>query len=191
MPPNPAGPRLAPKFPEMKFHPLAIALRAVVAFLIIFPAVAAQRPSNDAGAKLSGPLSVKADLYPADADARSEIDEALKRATAERKRVLLIFGANWCYDCHVLDQALHDGDAGKIVSQNFLLVHVDIGEGEKNPDLLKTYKIPLDKGVPAVAVLESNGRLLYSSGDGEFEAARRMLKKDLVAFLNKWKQLRS
>jgi thiol:disulfide interchange protein len=176
----------------MKFHPLAITFApAVVVILIIFPAVSAQRPSNDAGAKLSEPLSVKADLYPADADARSEIDEALKRATAERKRVLLIFGANWCYDCHVLDQALHDGDAGKIVRQNFLLVHVDIGEGEKNPDLLKTYKIPLDKGVPAVAVLENNGRLLYSSGDGEFEAARRMLKKDLVAFLNKWKQLRS
>ena len=192
MPPNPADPRLAPKFPEMKFHPLAITLvRVVVVFLIIFPAVSAQRPLKDAGAKLSEPISVKADLYPADADARSEIDEALKRATAERKRVLLIFGANWCYDCHVLDQALHEGDAGKIVSQNFLLVHVDIGEGEKNPDLLKTYKIPLDKGVPAVAVLESNGRLLYSSGDGEFEAARRMLKKDLVLFLNKWKQLRS
>jgi len=192
LPPNPADPRLAPKFPEMKFHPLAITLvRVVVVFLIIFPAVSAQRPLNDAGAKLSEPISVKADLYPADADARSEIDEALKRATAERKRVLLIFGANWCYDCHVLDQALHEGDAGKIVSQNFLLVHVDIGEGEKNPDLLKTYKIPLDKGVPAVAVLESNGRLLYSSGDGEFEAARRMLKKDLMAFLNKWKQLRS
>jgi len=109
----------------------------------------------------------------------------------ERKRVLLIFGANWCYDCHVLNQALHEGEAGKIVSQDFLLVHVDIGEGEKNSDLLKTYKIPLDKGVPAVAILESNGRLLYSSGDGEFEAARRMLKRDLVAFLNKWKRLRS
>ena len=176
----------------MKFHPLAVTcVSAVVVCLIIFQVVAAQRPANDAAAKLSEPLSVRADLYPADADAKSEITEVLKHAAAERKRVLLIFGANWCYDCHVLDQALHDGDAGKIVSQNFLLVHVDIGEGEKNPDLLKTYKIPLDKGVPAVAVLESNGRLLYSSGDGEFEAARRMLKKDLVAFLNKWKRLRS
>jgi thiol:disulfide interchange protein len=175
----------------MKFHRLAVTFVSfAIACLIIFQDASAQRPSNDA-AKLPEPLAIKTDLYPADVDARSEIDEALKRATAERKRVLLIFGANWCYDCHVLDQALHDGDAGKIVSQNFLLVHVDIGDGEKNPELLKTYKIPLDKGVPAVAVLESNGRLLYSSGDGEFEAARRMLRKDLVAFLNKWKRLRS
>jgi len=154
----------------MKFNPLAVTFVVVVVCLTISQTVFGQRPANDAGAKLSEPSSVKTDLYPADADAKGEIAEALKRATTERKRVLLIFGANWCYDCHVLDQALHDGEAGKLVSQNFLLVHVDIGEGEKNPDLLKTYKIPLDKGVPAVAVLESNGRLLYGSGDGEFEA---------------------
>ena len=102
--------------------------------------------------------------------------------------MLLIFGANWCYDCHVLDHALHDGDAGKVVSRNFLLVHVDISEGEKNTELVKSYKIPLDKGVPAVAILDANGKLLYSSGDGEFEAARKMMKKDLVAFLQRWKE---
>jgi hypothetical protein len=49
------------------------------------------------------------------------------------------------------------------------------------------YKIPLEVGVPAVAILAGEGKLLYSSGEGEFEAARRMLKKDLVAFLRRWK----
>ena len=70
--------------------------------------------------------------------------------------------------------------------QSVLVVHVDIGEGEKNPDLVKLYKIPLEKGVPALAVLERDGRLLYSSGQGEFEAARRMMKKDLIQFLRHW-----
>jgi thiol:disulfide interchange protein len=125
-------------------------------------------------------------LYSATADARKEIHDALARATAEHKRVLLVFGANWCYDCHVLDHALHEGEAGKVVTEKFLLVHVDIGEGEKNPELVKDYKIPLDKGVPAVAILEADGKLLYHSGEGEFEAARRMLKKDLLIFLKRW-----
>src|SRR5215471_2983339 len=83
-------------------------------------------------------------LYAADADANQEIKDALTRAVSERKRVFLVFGANWCYDCHVLDHALHDGDAGKIMTDKFLLVHVDIGEGEKNVELVKEYKIPLD-----------------------------------------------
>jgi hypothetical protein len=43
--------------------------------------------------------------------------------------------------------------------------------------------------VPAVAILGSDGRLLYSSGDGEFEAARKMLKRDLAAFLVRWREV--
>ncbi|HYR77934.1 MAG TPA: thioredoxin family protein [Pyrinomonadaceae bacterium] len=155
--------------------------------LLTFVAVG-QTPTRQHDDGVLEPVAAKKDLYPKDADAKKEIDEALKRATIEKKRVLLIFGGNWCYDCHVLDRALHEGAAGKISKQSFLLVHVDIGEGDKNLDLTKLYRIPLDKGVPAVAILDSGGRLLYSSGDGEFEAARKMMKKDLVRFLWIWKE---
>ena len=148
--------------------------------------VAAQQPNTN-GDVLT-PVTVKTDLYPANADAKKEIEGALTFAANENKRVMLIFGGNWCYDCHVLDQALHEGEAAKIVKESFLLVHVDIGEGDKNLDLAKLYRIPLEKGVPAVAILDRKGKLLYSSGAGEFEAARRMMKKDLAAFLMQWKQ---
>lgn len=156
--------------------------------LVCCPGAVGQKPSppNDAG--VLDPVTAKTDLYPASADAKKEIDEALKSAATDHKRVLLVFGGNWCYDCHVLDRALHEGAAGKIVRESFLLVHVDIGQGEKNPDIVKRYKINLDKGVPVVALLESNGKLLYGSNDGEFEAARKMMKKDLVAFLKRWRR---
>jgi thiol:disulfide interchange protein len=147
-----------------------------------------QKPSAQDDKDILAPVSVKKDLYPADADAKKEIEEALKQAVIEKKRVLLVFGGNWCYDCHVLDRALHEGAAGKVVKESFLVVHVDIGEANKNFDLVKKYKIPLEKGVPAVAILGSDGSILYSSGDGEFEAARRMMKSDLVAFLTRWKE---
>ena len=166
-------------------------LRVFLTLLVFSPAVALdvaaqQRPAESADQVLEA-VSNKTDIYPADADANKEIQAALKQAATDRKRVLLIFGANWCYDCHVLDRALREGTAGRIVSQSFLLVHVDISEGEKNADLVRMYRIPLEKGVPAVAILSAEGKLIYSSGDGEFEAARRMMKKDLVAFLNQWK----
>ena len=146
-----------------------------------------QKPSRRGDNQVLEPISVKTDLYPAGADAKQEIDEALRRAVAEKKRVLLVFGANWCYDCHVLDRALHQGPAGKVLNESFLLVHVDIGEGDKNLDLVKQYKTTLDKGVPVVVVLNRNGGLLYGSDDGEFESARTMMKKDLLAFLLHWK----
>ena len=147
--------------------------------------------ANETRAANSGilsPVTDKTDLYPADADAKKEISDALEHAITDHKRVVLVFGANWCYDCHVLDRALHEGPAGQLMKESFVLVHVDIGEGNKNLDLLKQYKVPLEKGVPAVAILGADGSLLYSSGEGEFEAARRMMKKDLVAFLEKWRE---
>src|SRR2546421_9139915 len=63
------------------------------------------------------PPTTKKDLYPANVDANEEIDEALKHAVRDHKRVLLVFGGNWCYDCHVLDPALHQGTAGEVVEE--------------------------------------------------------------------------
>src|SRR5437773_3891499 len=150
-----------------------IRLATVAGFFsaLVWSSVAfSQKPLVPDAAGVLQPVTVRKDLYPANVDAKKEIDEALKQAVG-KKRVLLIFGANWCYDCHVLDRALHEGDAGQIVKERFVLVHVDIGEGDKNLDLAKKYKTPLDKGVPAVAILKGDGTLLYSSGDGEFESA--------------------
>ncbi|HKP36860.1 MAG TPA: thioredoxin family protein [Pyrinomonadaceae bacterium] len=161
-------------------------LAVLLVGLTLAVTAAAQKPAASDGGVLE-PVTARTDLYPANADAKKEIAGALEKAAAENKRVIIIFGGNWCYDCHVLDQALHNGEAGKIAKESYVLVHVDIGEGDKNLDLVSKYKIPLDKGVPALVVLKSDGEMIYWSGYGEFEAARAMMKKDLVAFLNHWK----
>jgi thioredoxin 1 len=145
--------------------------------------VAVQR--SDA-ARLQQPATKK-DIYPAGIDAHAEINEALDRAAKERKHVLLVFGANWCYDCHVLDLAFHRPDIAPLLNSNFEVVHVDIGEGDKNQDLMKQYEVPKEKGIPALAVLGDNGKLLYSQKNGEFEKARALGPEDLVQFLIKWK----
>ena len=126
-------------------------------------------------------------IYPENADAKAEIAEALETAKKTHKRVILVFGGNWCYDCHVLDTAFRSADIAPLVNKNFVVVHVNIGEYDKNLDLAEKYDVPLKRGVPASAVLDSNGALLYSQKNGEFESARRMTKEDIVAFLEKWK----
>ena len=121
-------------------------------------------------------------------DARTEISEALAATTTSHKRVLLIFGADWCYDCHVLENAFRtDPDIHSLIESNYAVVHVDIGRNDKNLDLVQRYKMDIEKGVPALAVLDSSGKLLYSDQGGEFEAARRMQKRDLMAFLARWR----
>jgi thioredoxin 1 len=48
------------------------------------------------------------------------------------------------------------------------------------------YDIPLRKGVPALAVLDSDGRLLYSQKNGEFESMRSMDRTSVTDFLTNW-----
>jgi len=126
-------------------------------------------------------------IYNETADAHVEIKEALKKARAEHKRVIVVFGANWCEDCHVLDAAFHRPDLAQIIAANYEVVHVDIGKGEKNADLATKYDVPLKRGIPGLAVLEADGKLVYSQKNGEFENARGLSTEDFRAFLEKWR----
>jgi hypothetical protein len=138
--------------------------------------------------RLQQPSDMKKNIYPADADAHAEIKEAEERAARAHKRLLLVFGANWCFDCHVLDLAFRGPVLAPVVTANYELVHVDLGPDEhKNADLVKQYDIPLDKGVPAMAVAESDGKLVFSQKNGEVEDARRLTPEVLLEFLDKWK----
>ena len=137
-------------------------------------------------AKLEQPTSTSKVIYAPGIDAHEEIKQALARAAREHKNVLIVFGANWCYDCHVLDLAFQRPDLAPILQHNYVVVHVDIGEFNKNLDLMQQYNAPMQK-VPSLAVLNDKGKLLYSQQGGEFSKARALAPEDIRAFLNKWK----
>ena len=137
--------------------------------------------------KLQQPLDTSKNIYVPGLNAHTELADALKLAAQQHKRVLVVFGANWCYDCHVLDLAFHRPDVAAVLKPNFEVVHVDVGQGEKNQDMMQLYHVPMAKGIPAIAVLGSDGKLLYSQQGGEFEKARVLGPEDVLAFLNKWK----
>ncbi len=136
---------------------------------------------------LPEPAIPNIDLYPAPEKAHSQIDAALQIARKEDKRVLLVFGANWCFDCHVLDAAFQSARIAPLIQPYFVTVKVNIGDGDKNLDLAKEYDTPVEKGVPALAVLDSNGRLLISQKRGEFQSVIKLGPDDIIRFLEKWK----
>lgn len=138
--------------------------------------------------KMQQPSKLNPHLYDEAADAREEIAQTVAKASKDHKRIILVFGGNWCYDCHVLDYAFHQPDVAPLVDNNFYVIHVDIGtEGKKNYDLAAEYGTVLDKGVPSLAILDSNGKLLMGQQNGEWESTRSMDPDDIIAFLNKWK----
>jgi thioredoxin 1 len=127
------------------------------------------------------------DIYPDPGKAKTDLAAALQTAAANHRRIIVDFGGNWCTDCHVLDGYFHDAANSPLLAADFLLVHVNIGRMDQNIDLAERYQIPLKKGVPALAVLDSDGKLLYSQRTGEFEAMRRMQSRAVTEFLTQWK----
>jgi thioredoxin 1 len=136
--------------------------------------------------RLLQPLDRSKQIYDPVKDANTEIAEAVHTAGAQHKRVLVVFGGNWCFDCHVLDDAFHSAEIAPTLNKSFVVVHIDIGQMDKNLDVAQKYDVPLNKGVPALAVLDSDGKLLFSQKRGEFEAARSMAPEDILEFLHKW-----
>jgi thiol:disulfide interchange protein len=134
---------------------------------------------------LEAPSVINPNLYKTDANAPREIRDAVATAARQQKNVLLVFGGNWCIDCHVLDRAFHQPRIEPLLQSNFLVVHVDVGRYDKNLQLAKKYHVDLEKGVPSVAVLDLRGALLYSSS--EFEKAHLLTEDDVIDFLNRWK----
>jgi len=127
------------------------------------------------------------DIYPDPAQAKTDLAAALKTAAETHKRVLLDFGGNWCGDCQVLDIYFHDPKNLALLESNFVLVHINIGRMDENVDIARKYEVPLERGVPALAVLNEHGKLLYSQKKGEFEAMRRMESSSVTEFLALWR----
>ena len=127
-------------------------------------------------------------LYPETGRAKVDLAAALKEAAGAKKRVIVDFGGNWCTDCKVLDINFHKPENEALLKQRYVLVHVNVGEKriDENLDVGERYGIPLKKGVPAMAVLEADGTLVYAQKNGEFESMRRMDPQSVNEFLRKW-----
>ena len=132
------------------------------------------------------PYAANRRIYPAPEQAPIDLKKALAEARRTHKRVILDFGGDWCGDCQVLDIYFHQPPNDQLLRDHFVKVNVNIGHEDANVDIAHKYGVPLN-GVPALAVLESNGKLLFSQ-DKEFSDMRYMDVKSVTEFLRKWKK---
>lgn len=129
-------------------------------------------------------------IYDEHADARQEIATAVAEASKTGRNVVLIFGANWCPDCHALDEQMHRADLARLIAQDFVVVKIDVGRFDKNLEVGEKYGVPIKNGIPAIAVLNPHGKLLYAQSRGQFANARAMPYRDFAEFFEEWKPKR-
>jgi protein disulfide-isomerase len=123
--------------------------------------------------------------YDEAADSKADIQVALKEAQFAKQAVLVVFGANWCGDCRELDAAFKSGAAAPLIARNFKVVKVNVGRYDRNMDVAEVYGVPLKRGIPAVVVLSTDGKAVYTTKSGELADARTMGDTGIYDFFAK------
>ena len=129
-------------------------------------------------------------IYDEKADASQQIAAAIAAASQSgnpAKNIVLVFGANWCPDCHALDAQMRKPELAALIEKNFLVVKIDVGRMDKHLDVAKQYGVPIRRGIPALAVLDAKGKMLYAMDQGQFASARHMSYESIKAFFKQWK----
>jgi thioredoxin-related protein len=123
-------------------------------------------------------------IYDESVDGSKQIADALVIAKKENKHVLLQFGANWCVWCHRLHRFFEADKAvsGKLRS-DFVIVLVDVSNGH-NASVVSEYGEESRSGIPAIAVLDSGGKLVASTSSADFAEDGQYSSKKILAFLN-------
>ncbi len=119
------------------------------------------------------------------ADAKAEVAHVLVAAKAAHQHVLLVFGANWCDDCRALDAALKRPNQAEWLAATFKVIKVDVGNFDRNLDLVKRYGNPIQNGIPAAVILSADDQVLFATRAGELSNARQMNEEGIAQFFKR------
>lgn len=123
-------------------------------------------------------------VYDEAADAKKEVAAAVAKAKAEKKRVLVTLGGNWCGWCRALDELFRtDEKVSAELAKAYVPVKVDVGRMTKNLELAASWGADPKKGVPLLVVLDGKGKAVKVQDTGSLEAGKGHDPAKVLAFL--------
>lgn len=127
-------------------------------------------------------------VYNPGADAKLDIENAVKKAKSEGKYVLLQAGGNWCKWCiefHRMCTA--DKQLDSMINANFVWYHLNYSKENKNLDIFEKYRYPQRFGFPVFLILDENGSLIHTQNSEYLEDGKSSYDKNKVlSFLGSW-----
>ncbi len=133
-------------------------------------------------------IAQKSTLYKPEANAKMDIENALKKAKEEHKFVLLQAGGNWCPWCIEFHRfCSSDKQIDSIINANFVWYHLNYSKENKNEDLLKKYDYPQRFGFPIFIILNEKGERIHTQNSEYLEDGKKSYdKKKVISFLENW-----
>ena len=118
---------------------------------------------------------------------RSSLQQPPRGPSASNKRVLLMFGGDWCGWCHKLhDLFAQNAEIRRLLSYEYELVMIDT-HAPHAPELLKECSQgQTGVGFPFLAVMDAGGKLLVGQKTDPFEQGDHHDPKKVKEFLARW-----
>lgn len=129
----------------------------------------------------------KPTIYNPNADAKADIKNAVAKAKAENKHVLIQVGGNWCSWCIKFHKfATTEPKVDSIIKADYVYMLLNYSKENKNLDVLKTLQYPQRFGYPVFVVLDGTGKLLHIQDSGVLELDKNYDPKKVFSFLKGW-----
>ncbi len=130
-------------------------------------------------------LAADVPVYDESADGSAQVVQALAKAKSDTKQLLIVFGANWCGDCKMLDGEFKKPALKALLDANYVIVKIDVNRFNKNLDVVKPYGDVIKKGIPSIVIATSANQLVYATNGGELADARKMGEAGVAEFFQK------
>lgn len=127
-------------------------------------------------------------LYNPAADAKVDIDAAIKKAAAENKFVVLQAGGNWCSWCLEFAKiSKANPQIDSLINSSFVWYELNFSKENKNEDVLAKYGYPQRFGFPVFIILDANGQRMHTQNSEYLEDGKKSYdQKKVFEFLQQW-----
>lgn len=110
--------------------------------------------------------------YNKHADPKADFTTALAEARSTDKKVMIIFGSEWCSDCRSFDKELRGKSLNDIISEQYVVIKADIGNWDQNMDFAELFGNPAQRGIPSLAIVDPKSNT-FSATPGDKLASLR------------------
>jgi thioredoxin-related protein len=126
-------------------------------------------------------------LYDPSLDGIQQIKEAISKAGATGKHVLIQYGGNWCPWCIRFNAFCKaDAEITKAIADNYVVVELNYSKENKNDESNVFLGNPARFGFPVFIIIDGKGNVIHIQDSGLLEAGQGYDQKKVLGFLSNW-----
>ena len=118
----------------------------------------------------------------------SDLETFVTSTINKNKQPIVIFGANWCPDCRILSAVLDLKTVKNFIDKNFEILYIDLGRYDINMELMESFEIMPQQGIPRVVILNKDREVLNIRNTGEWTTARSRTKQEIFDYFQEYKE---